>query len=169
MVITVPCILKKINKLGTDLRCSLYISEREILVVPLYISQNGLIVESRKIQSLNINNNLEILGRTVVESLMKYERKSLNLNNHKSRDWPAFQVSKLKTIVEFKNKYTYISIDTVNKTSLLSIEGYSKSQKFTGFTVRKLIACPVSPSIGETSLGNYIIKVYQATRFLDES
>jgi len=70
---------------------------------------------------LKFNCSDESLGQSVKNNLSKFSKKNILNKKVKTKDWPAFKASKLKSIKEFEKKYFRISIHGANEANIILV------------------------------------------------
>jgi hypothetical protein len=101
----------------------LYLSSElnKILVVPQYVDESWVRFEQDEIETLDYDCSNELLGESIKRNFDKFAQKNMEDNKQTSKDWPAYQASKLSTMKEFENKYYRISINGANEANIIMI------------------------------------------------
>lgn len=99
----------------------LYLSSElnKILVAPQYVDESWIRFEQKEIEILNFDCSNELLGKTIKRNFDKFAQKNMGDKKRTSKDWPAYQASKLESIKEFEQKYWRISINGANEANII--------------------------------------------------
>ncbi len=99
----------------------LYLSSElnTILVAPQYVDESWIRFEQEEIEILNFDSSNELLGETIKKNFDKFTQKNMENKKRTSKDWPAYQASKLKSMKEFEKKYYRISINGANEANII--------------------------------------------------
>lgn len=101
----------------------LYLSNElnKILVAPQYLDESWLRFEQEKIEILDFECSDELLGESIKKNFEKFTHKNMDDKKRTSKDWPAYQASKLKSMKEFEKKYFRITINGANEANIIMI------------------------------------------------
>lgn len=101
----------------------LYLSSElnTILVAPQYVDKSWIRFEQEKIEILNFDCSNELLGETIKRNFDKFARKNMEDKKRTSKDWPAYQASKLKSVKDFEKKYNRITINGANEANIIMV------------------------------------------------
>jgi len=101
----------------------LYVSSElnKILIAPQYVDESWIRFEQEEIEALDFNCTNEQLGESIKRNLDKFAEKNMENNKRTSKDWPAYQASKLRSMKEFERKYFRISIDGANEANIILV------------------------------------------------
>ena len=124
------------------------------MIAPHFVDESWLRYEQEEIEILNLDCDDETLGKSIKKNFNMFAKKNVVNKKRTSKDWPAYQASKLKSIKEFEEKYFRISINGANEANLFmvfeadmksafninltsSISTFADNQKI-GFIIKKL-------------------------------
>ena len=101
----------------------LYISSElnKILIAPQYVDESWIRYEQEEIEILNYDCLDEELGLSIKHNFNKFSFKKMKNKKRTSKEWHAYQVSKLKSIKEFEKKYFRISINGANEANIIMV------------------------------------------------
>jgi hypothetical protein len=91
----------------------------KILVAPQYVDESWIRFEQEEIEILNFDCSNELLGETIKRNFDKFARKNMEDKKRTSKDWPAYQASKLRSMKEFVKKYDRITINGANEANII--------------------------------------------------
>lgn len=101
----------------------LYLSSElnKILIAPQYVDESWIKFEQEEIELLDFNCSNELLGESIKKNFDKFAEKNMEDKKRTSKDWPAYQASKLRSMKEFKKKYYRISINGANEANIIMV------------------------------------------------
>ncbi len=101
----------------------LYLSSElnKILIAPYYVDESWIRFEQEEIEILEFNCTDDLLGESIKRNFDKFSEKNMENRKRTSKDWPAYQASKLKSMKEFERKYYRITVDGANETNLFMV------------------------------------------------
>ena len=101
----------------------LYVSaERNtILIAPQYVDESWLRYEQEEIDILDFNCTDDVLGAAIKRNFNKFAQKNMENKKRTSKDWPAYQATKLKSMKAFEETYFRISITGANEANIIMI------------------------------------------------
>ena len=115
----------------------LYVSSelKKILIAPQYVDESWIRFEQEEIEILEFNCTDELLGESIKRNFDKFAKKNRENRKITSRDWPAYQASKLRSMKEFERKYFRISINGANEANIIMVfEADMKSKNHINLT-----------------------------------
>ena len=101
----------------------LYLSSElnKILVAPQYVDKSWIRFEQEEIEILEFNCKDDLLGETIKRNFDKFAKKDIEDKKRTSKDWAAYQSSKLKSMKEFEKKFYRITINGANEANIIMI------------------------------------------------
>ncbi len=101
----------------------LYVSSElnSILIAPQYVDESWIRYEQEDIEQLDFDCTDESLGEAIKRNFDKFAVKNMPNTKRTTKDWPAYQASKLKTETEFEHHYFKISINGANDANIIMV------------------------------------------------
>ena len=101
----------------------LYMSSElnKILIAPYYVDESWIRFEQEEIEILEFNCKDDLLGESIKRNFDKFAEKNMENRKRTSKDWPAYQASKLKSMKDFERKYNRITVDGANEANLFMV------------------------------------------------
>ncbi|PCJ64886.1 MAG: hypothetical protein COA58_11475 [Bacteroidetes bacterium] len=101
----------------------LYLSSElnKILIAPQYVDESWIRFEQEEIEILEFKCTDEFLGESIKRNFDKFAEKNMENKKRTSKDWPAYQASKLRSMKDFKRKYTIITIKGANEANIIMV------------------------------------------------
>lgn len=150
--------------LGGELHCNVYLSEEkgEAIIVPVYW-WGGATVERDEAVALPFSSQPAELGRSVRQALLGCEAapKSLNLSDRKLTDWPGFRASKAKSVKEFRAKYVFLSVETINAN--LRVQGFPIGSD------HLFVGDYLALAFDNSHMGNLLMQLYGCCKVLTQA
>lgn len=117
-------LFKKEKKLAKSVSIFISAEKQQLIIAPQYLDNRGLYIEQKQCFTYPFPINSRQLGNELTNALNMFHYEDKMAEITKKSDWPAYQVSKSKTIKAFEKEYIYISIHSENNSNLiLTIEG----------------------------------------------
>ena len=136
---------------------SVYLSEKhsEIIVTPISKEpNNGYHYEQNECEIIKLDSSLEIIGNTIKRNFDKFNIKRKKEMGNQS-DWPAFKLSKEKSIRGFNENYTRISIrGLTDRNNTLRIE------TILNLPIEIDLCSTISAHCEPSELGNRVLKMF---------
>lgn len=147
-------------KLKTIKNVTVYISEKysEIIIAPIFKDTiGGYSYEQEVCEKLDLNTSYEKIGETIKVNFNKFDIKKNKKEKHNKSDWPAFKLSREKTITGFEKYYKRFSISGVNEyNTILTIETVSNNLHEIELTTSISFHCD------NAELGKRIMKLFNS-------
>ncbi|WP_406699606.1 hypothetical protein V5E97_12160 [Singulisphaera sp. Ch08] len=103
--------------LGKELIGRLYFLPKlkRIILAPVYLNSASLDFEQDQVEIMPIDGPIgcEELGRKAYETLLRCDRKDLNLSGHKASDWEVYRASGAKSLRQFAQQSIRIELRTL--------------------------------------------------------
>ena len=140
-------------------RVTIYISENhhQIIFAPLHKNAAGIYYEQDASFAYDFPISESDLGDYATRYLNLFIIQDKNLRDLKISDWPAFKISKAKSIRNFESDYIRMSIYGANESNItLIVEGHPYKDS------DLLVSSTISAYAERIEIGERIIRVYKA-------
>ncbi|HVW12389.1 MAG TPA: hypothetical protein VHB54_01120 [Mucilaginibacter sp.] len=137
---------------------ALYISQlrNQIIVAPYHKNNPGIYYEQDSCTSLNYDSDPLVIGEEVVKNFHLFSFKDRDLRDGKSTDWPAYKLSKMRSVTSFKKEYLRVSVAGANESNIsLEIKAQLTSDK------ELEIGSVISTTANKKAIGELILKIYK--------
>jgi len=139
---------------------TVYISEKhsEIIIAPISKEPKaGYHYEQKDCEIIDLNSSTEIIGEAIKLNFNKFDIKEKKEGMGKKSDWPAFKVSKEKSIRGFEEKYRRISIHGLtDRNNTLRIE------TVLNLPIEIELTSTISAHCEPSELGTRILKIFSS-------
>lgn len=134
--------------------------ETAIVVTLHYNGQGGLLFEDEHPVLIHFPYEAATIGHEVKVALSRTQiRLPVSFAKHKPSEWPAFQISQVKTIRHFEQEFILIRVSGANEANLVySVEGYPNKD------ADLRVITSISSGVSAEKFGECITAVYRACR-----
>jgi hypothetical protein len=155
-------IFQRKAQLGVELLVGVYFSEadRQIIVAPNFVNNDGMYFEQESPVLLPLDTSLALLGHYTLRAFMAFDKHEWDGNPRKLSEWPAYKVSKAKSVKKFQERYMYMRIFTINAN--IRVEALPRHDAEI-FVTRYVV------SNDNQTFGKQIMDVYKCCQYLKDT
>jgi hypothetical protein len=139
---------------------TVYLSEKhsEIIIAPISKEPKaGYHYEQNDCEVIELNSSTEIIGKAIKRNFNKFNIADKKAGMGNKSDWPAFKVSKEKSMRGFEEKYRRIGIrGLTDRNNTLSIE------TVLNLPIEIELTSTISAHCEPSDLGNRILKMFRS-------